>query len=489
MRVREWRQENDLAAAEELIAAAVVSRCPDFQEDVRAAARLVLDDPHSLTGSRDLANSLLGEHRDEPDPMPDETKKMHLEIARRKRLFRIYPRDALLLTETALLYTNLGLNASAKNLLKAAAALAPNNRYVLRSLTRFWVHQAEPDRALHFLSKSAATKRDPWLLAAQLAAEDVAEKKLTNWREAKRILGAEQFSDFELTELAAAFATLQLQAGSHKLARKMFRKSLAEPTENVVAQAQWASRRDPTINVSHELTAKASEALAWEKLVTGRWQEVISASRSWHDIEPFSIRPAVMGSFVAVAHIGDGIIGEEFARRGLIANRGSAVLHNNLAVSLAMQGLVEEAKSELANVKPSAETREEIVNLATRGLIEMRSGNLEAGADLYHKSINLAISLRDAHLWCRACAHFAYECARYNKRDLANITATIMKVYNRLGDQSKIGLNDVPAILARAEKLQSASEILRSLENYRSQLASYPADELTDASGGDKSPN
>jgi hypothetical protein len=144
--------------------------------------------------------------------------------------------------------------------------LAPDNRYVLRSLTRFWVHQAEPDLALHFLSKFAATRRDPWLLAAQMAAEDVAHKGPSNWREAKRILSAEQFSDFELTELAAAFGTLELQAGSHKLARKMFRRSLTAPTENSVAQVQWASRRDSMINVSHELTAKASEALAWEKL-------------------------------------------------------------------------------------------------------------------------------------------------------------------------------------------------------------------------------
>lgn len=476
LRIREWRQERDAAAAEELLAAASVSGSTDFQQDVQAAARLILDDAQALAGSKELARALLGKTPGgKHEPLPAETAKMRLEIARRKRLLRIYPRDALLLTETALLYTNLGLTASAKSLLKGAAALAPDNRYVLRSLTRFWVHQAEPDRALHFLSKSTATRRDPWLLAAQMAAEDVAQKGPSNWREAKRILSAEQFSDFQLTELAAAFGTLQLQAGSHRLARKMFRKSLTAPTENSVAQVQWASRRDPTINVSHEQTVKASEALAWEKLALARWHEVIEATRNWHDIEPFSVRPAVMGSFVAVAHLGDGRTGEEFSRRGLIANKGAAILHNNLAVALAMQGRISEAREELANVKPPAvDSLEQIVNLATKGLLEMRSGNLVGGAELYHRSIELAVVRRNVALWCRASAHFAYECARYDKDALAEATTAILKIYEKLSEQEKFRLNDIPTILGRAEKLQPAAEIIKSVEQFRNRWSSYP---------------
>lgn len=132
-----------------------------------------------------------------------------------------------------------------------------------------------------------------------------------------------------------------------------------------VPHAEYGIAGDPTINVSHELTAKASEALAWEKLSIGRWHEVISATTSWQNIEPFSVRPAVMGSFVAMAHLGDGRIGEKFSRLGLIANKGAAVLHNNLAVALAIQGRTDEARAEASNIKPAAESTEEIVNLAT----------------------------------------------------------------------------------------------------------------------------
>jgi Flp pilus assembly protein TadD len=475
LRLREWRQELDIAAAEELLAAAIVVGTLESDE-IRAAARLIAFDQQSLSGSKDIARSILGTLDDTGtrEPLSSETAKMHIEIARRKRLLRMYPRDALLLTETALQCTNLGMSQSAAQLLRAAAAVAPNDRYVLRSLTRFWVHSGDPDRAVHFLSKSIATRSDPWLMAAQMAAEDVAHKAPSFWREAKRILSAERFSSFDLTELAAATGTLQLEAGNHKLARKMFRRSLTAPTENAVAQAQWASRRDPVIEVPHTLTANAFEALAWEKLADRRWQDTIDATKSWQDIEPFSVRPAVMGSFVAVAHLGDGRSGEEFSRKGLIANRGTSVLHNNLAVAMAIQGRVDEASQELENVKIPQTKPEEIVNLATRGLIEMRKGNWADGSELYRRSIELAIADKNAVLWCRAAAHYAYESARYDKSELAESASIIMKVYSSLSMRTKLLLNDVPAILERAAKVQSASEVIEKLASFRSSMSVYP---------------
>jgi hypothetical protein len=474
LRLKEWRQELDAGAAEELLAAAIVVGATDGEE-IRAAAHLIANDQRSLSGSKEIASSILGvSDLNSHEPLSDETAKMHLEIARRKRLLRIYPRDALLLTETALQYTNLGLNGPAARLLRAAAAVAPNSRYVLRSLTRFWVHSGEPDRALHFLSRSGAPARDPWLMAAQMAAEDVARIAPSSWREARRILGAGRFSDFELAELAAATGTLQLEAGSHKLARKMFRRSLAEPTENAVAQAQWASRRDPAIDTSHAVTANAFEALTWEKLFSGEWDETIKAAHDWQGLEPFSVRPAVMGSFVAVAHLGEGASAEIFCRRGLIANKGNSVLHNNLAVALAMQGRVDDASAELANVRLPENIPERVINFATQGLIQMRRGNISEGSDLYEKSMALAVEARNRLLWCRAAAHFAFEYARYDKTDLNEFVKLIDTTYSGLDQKTKLLSSDVPALLSRAQKLQSASDILERMETIRNKFLSYP---------------
>jgi tetratricopeptide (TPR) repeat protein len=474
-RLKEWQQEKDISTAEELLAAAIVMGT--VVDDVRAAARLVADDDHSLRGSKDIARSILGILNPEVhEPLSDETTKMRLEIARRKRLLRMYPRDALLLTETALQYTNLGMNNPAASLLKSAAAVAPNNRYVLRSLTRFWVHWGEPDKALHFLSKSEATRHDPWLMAAQMAAEDVARKPPSFWREARQLLGADRFSDFELAELAAAAGTLQLEAGSHKIARKLFRRSLTAPTENAVAQAHWASRRDPAIDASRAVTPDAFEALTWENIVTGRSSEAVSAAVQWQRIEPFSLRPAGTGSFIAVSHLGDGKLGEMFCRRGLIANRGSSALHNNLAVALAIQGRIEEAKKELGNIKSHLSITERVVNFATQGLIQMRSGNVSEGGRLYQKAIGVAIENKSRLLWCRAAANYALEYARYDNSDLPETVALIEKVFDDLDDKTKSMASDVPAVLERAKKIRSASEIIEAVGNVRSNLISYPAD-------------
>jgi hypothetical protein len=483
LRLKEWREERDIAAAEELVGIAIVCGVTN-NSDVRAAAEKIHEDPGGLTGSKALAANILklaGEEQGH-DPIASDTARIRIELARRKRLIRLYPRDALLLTETALLYTNLGMMSTAPELglmgpagalLRTAFAVSQDNRYVLRSLTRFLVHAKRADLALHYLSKSGATQSDPWLLAARLAAEDVSGQPVKIWRETKSILAAEKFSDFELAELRAAAGTLHLEAGSHKLARKMFRKSLTAPTENAVAQAQWASRRDSSIDVPSDVT-NAFEAQAWEEQLAGRWGSAIEAVRHWHELEPFSVRPPVMGSFVAVAHLGDGAAGEAFSRQGLIANKGNSLLHNNLAVACAIQGKLAEAQTELDMVKFRHGTSEEAVNLATRGLIAMRSGSIEEGARLYNQAIELAVTIKNPALWCRASANFALECSRFDKTDLESYAASIMKVYDRMDDQAKALLNDVPVLLERARNIQSASDIIEKLGAFRDNLMAYP---------------
>lgn len=479
LRLKDWRQEKDIAAAEELLAAAIVVGSIKVEE-VLAAAHLVLNDDKALGGSKEIANAIAGTvSAERHEPLSDETLKMRLELSRRKRLLRLYPRDGLLLTETALLYTNLGMNESAAELVKIAAAVCPDNRYVLRSLTRFWVHWGEPDKALYYLSKSGAVRQDPWLMAAQMAAEDVARKPSGFWRETRRLLSASRFTDFELAELAAASGTLHLEAGSHKLARKLFRRSLTAPTENAVAQAHWASRRDPSIDASQAVTPEAFEALTWASLLAGRPNEAVEAAANWQGIEPFSLRPAGIGSYIAVAHLGDGKIGEAFCRRGLIANRGSSALHNNLAVALAFQGKISEANTELQNIKYMSTFTERAINFATQGLIQMRSGNLVEGSRLYEAAMGIAIENKSRLLWCRAAAHYALEYARYDNSGLTDSAALVEKVFAGLDEKTRSLSRDVPAILERAKKIRGASQLVDSLANFRSSLISYPTDTET----------
>jgi hypothetical protein len=54
--------------------------------------------------------------------------------------------------------------------------LAPNHRFALRSAARFFLHVGKPDDAQTILRRSEATRRDPWLMAAEIAVSTVADR-------------------------------------------------------------------------------------------------------------------------------------------------------------------------------------------------------------------------------------------------------------------------------------------------------------------------
>jgi len=212
------------------------------------------------------------------------------------------------------------------------------------------------------------------------------------------------------------------------------------------------------------VTPDAFEALTWKNLSIGKPKEAVSAALSWQAIEPFSLRPAGIGSFIAVEHLGNAKLGELFCRRGLIANRGSLALHNNLAVALAIQGRVDEAKAELENLKSHSGASERVVNVATQGLIQMRSGNLNEGARLYEMEIGIAIENKSRLLWCRAAANYALEYARYDNAICPKPSHPSRKSSMTLDDKTKSLASDVPAVLERAKKIRSASKIIEASE-------------------------
>jgi hypothetical protein len=50
-----------------------------------------------------------------------------------------------------------------------ALQLAPQNRHVLRSAARLFLHVGDPECAHDLVARNDATKNDPWLIAAEIA--------------------------------------------------------------------------------------------------------------------------------------------------------------------------------------------------------------------------------------------------------------------------------------------------------------------------------
>ncbi|GAI55051.1 unnamed protein product, partial [marine sediment metagenome] len=64
-----------------------------------------------------------------------------------RELLRVAPDNAFALLDYAQLLTALGKLKAAEKTLRTALSVSPDNRTVLRTIARFYVHQGKPDIA------------------------------------------------------------------------------------------------------------------------------------------------------------------------------------------------------------------------------------------------------------------------------------------------------------------------------------------------------
>ena len=313
--------------------------------------------------------------------------------------------------DLALAYASLGRYDKARRALQVAQSLAPQNRFILRSVVRLEHHTHNLDKALAILRRDPARLRDdPWLLAVDLALVDLLENKQTYANVARKVL-KEDIAPLHLAELSASLGTVELANGSRH-ARKLFRNSLQDPTDVAVAQVVWSHEKDSAIPMpTQDALQISSEGQAKSEYVAGHWLASVDAAEKWLSEEPFATSAALHGSAVAplFEDYGRAI---KFAETGLKANSNDASLLNNLAYVYAEQSLIELATETLdrINMSSSDETssRASCV-LATRGLIKFRAGDCNQGREYYLKAIECAEKSNDLSLQAKASAFLARE--------------------------------------------------------------------------------
>lgn len=329
-----------------------------------------------------------------------------------RNLLSKYPRNALMWADLSQAYTNIGSVDQAIGAMQTAIFLAPDNRFILRSATRLFIHFDIPDRANRLLLSREITIRDPWLLSAEIATATVEGKTSRLIKYGKEIIQNERFRPFHVSELASALGTVELNNGAIKKAKKLFQISLIDPNENSVAQSIWAQRNINSLDISiaFQKTPNIFEALARKAYFDLDWDLLISASKSWLKDEPFSSRPAELGSFAASDGKKDYLLGETFCRNGLIANPLDLSLLNNLAFSLVNQEKIEEAEIEFEKSRniPTSEPVE-IALKATEGLICFRKGDYQKGQELYLDAMRLAEKKHLEDYKNRAAIYYAIE--------------------------------------------------------------------------------
>lgn len=399
-RLQEWKEHKTLWHATDLLNSAIMA---GKEFEVVDAARFVL---RSDSGASEVAkhvadrvvsqsstniNKLAGASRLRKDLPPSFPNREGLRDNRQR--VRRYPRNAIAWIDLARSYLTIGRHEKADRAVRIAIGLGSASRFVLRSAARFFVHQGNPLRAYELLRSAAGVEYDPWLASAAIASASSAGISPRGVRVAKNLLTSQKFSDFHTSELAAALATLEFHNGKHKGAKKLFRRALRRPTENALAQAEYASFEIAglVIDAANYRIPRSFEAKAWDYYKKGNWDAALQNSKKWLLDQPFSSRPVMMASYLESVIFERPEAAENILVDALKANAHDATLLNNMAYSLAMQNRLEEAEYFLKRgFRASPSVGEATPLIATQGLIHLRQGHNREGKRLYLNAIEIA---------------------------------------------------------------------------------------------------
>jgi tetratricopeptide (TPR) repeat protein len=355
------------------------------------------------------ANNLFYAEELHDDSLDSHFKRAAVRVRMLRARLESHPNWSLGWSELARHFLALGEDEKATRAMETALHNASNNRYLCRAATRLFVHLDDPARALSLLKCQPSLREDPWLLAAEIATSSVMERKSRYIDAARRLLKTFQGSPHQISELAAAVGTVELVHGGQKEAKALFVASLAAPTENSLAQAQWAVDRDLKIAIpAAAWTADSNEARALAFRSARKWDDALAACSLWLAEEPFSHRPAYMGSCLGFRpeHAKQS---EAFASAGLRSDPQNALLRNNRAFARARQGKVLAAYDDLKFALQSADARSDAHLLATLGLVAFRGGQIDLGRQLYGESIAWFSSAKNQSCVASAAMNWAYE--------------------------------------------------------------------------------
>lgn len=321
-----------------------------------------------------------------------------------RSLLRLNPDNPLIWSDMARHYASLGHKERANRCMRIALQLAPDHSWMLRTASRFFVHQQDADGAHALLANHPRTRQDPWLIAAELACAQVCGRTPKYWKQANEILRFDKFAPRHISELATAVAMMELEgAGGRKRARKLVVRGLLAPTENTLAQIFWAKQQKHLGNGFglDELLRDANDAYEADfrrALAEGDLLAALRAARTWCVDEPFAARPKAEVAYIA-SLLDDHDLTAEMERAVIrIDGEADPTLRMNALFSKLSSGIltIEKNREELLRIRGSLvnaieQKKDEAYHaIANLGLWHYRYGAIEDGWDLYQKAIAIA---------------------------------------------------------------------------------------------------
>ena len=322
-----------------------------------------------------------------------EEKRAAQQAAKKEVKARIqyYPKNPIAWVDLSLLELKDGNRIKAERSMQVALELASNNRFVIRSAARLFVHYNDFMKAHELVASCRATPSDPWLIATEISLASKIERDPKFYRIARQMATESELNFWEISELSSALGTFEFREENFQKAKKFLRQSIKFPTGSSLAQAYWleylrnvklfGSKDNPTVNSKFEL----AEGSFFHNLENKEPFKAIESCKIWSLSEPYSIRPFENGSYVACA-TGEYEEAIKFNEAGLLLKRHSKYLKNNYAYSLTNKGDFERAEQILKEFRP-ADGHYWFVSRANLGLIDMRNDRIDSGIKNYKEAI------------------------------------------------------------------------------------------------------
>lgn len=398
-KLSDWKTNQSISTAAEVVSCAVTI---DKIDDAQECAKYILKNKDKTTAyvtklaeqCLGLVNIGQGSRKCTIDTLKDNLTndaREHIKDAKRK-LFE-NPRNVIARLDMARAEAILGNDRKALDQMDIALKLDPNHRNILRAASRLFIHLGEKEKAHQIIATNPGTKHDPWLMSVEISTANIADRSPRYLKNARRYIESTSAHPIHMVELCASIGTIDFLDGNKKNARKNLRKSFSVSTENVLAQARWLSAQNLSVDIPEmawELPL-SYEAHCWKMLQNQNWEQASEYCKKWLCDEPFSSRPARVGSCLGLSVLGDLQYAEVWARIGLMSDPDDNTLLNNLTVCLAYQNRIEEAIDAFKRIGMSDdEGLPTYVKIATAGLLNFRFGHHDIGRKLYQKAEELA---------------------------------------------------------------------------------------------------
>lgn len=330
--------------------------------------------------------------------------------------------DAYLWLELARNYLVLGLTEKCEKTLLIARSLAPNDRYIARSLMRFYHHVKNIDKALYYTRKMGNLVHDPMLLSGEIALSNIIGRTSKNIKHAKYMVESKNYSPLSLSELTSEIATMEILNGKERIGKRLLEQSVVNPTENSFAQATWINQNVIKLswidglnstNLSNNFEGKIYIQFASHDVEID-WSYLYKQCILWSNYQPFSCEPIYLGGAIATDFLEQYQDAFDLSKKALMFHKDDTGLLNNIAYSAILNNDSENAFGYLQQQHSKTKTDEDkVIYFATKGLFEYRFGSVETGKELYQRSYELAKKM-NSELYAKVLVHYYRELDRCN---------------------------------------------------------------------------